>query len=1002
MMATMLKFATINVGGMSGAFKRTSVFKSLLNSHFDIIALQEAHCTHENYKAWEKQWPGRSFWNPGTAHTTGVGFLFDPSLDCEVLNQDSDHNGRILRLSLKICDCHFQVVNVYGPHTSSAAQGDFFFRKVQTSLHTDLPTVMFGDFNMVENISLDKQGAHPSKQSLYGLSGLNALTRAWHLTDVWRNCHPGKRQFTRHCFLDKTHSRIDRIYVPTPWLPFIVSSSIHHFVWSDHDLCVFRFSLPNTIQKGRGYWKLNLQYLEHPKYKDIISAFWQHWRHFKPDYDDIQVWWDVGKTYIKSLTIEYARDLYILNKTRREDLLTQLRLAREQPDAAPHDIQFIKSQLKALEIETHKKIFVHTHTVVREPDETPSKYFYSLLKARQHAAVMSRIKNSHGHIVTTQPAIMSATKTYYSTLYSAADDVSLPDQTFFLDQITQTLPEASKLVLDADLQLQELTTALNGSNNEKSAGYDGLPYEFYKTFWPLLSADLFALATFTLHNGHPLPYSQRTSMITLLYKKNDRASLDNWRPISLLCCDYKLISKAIANRLKTVLHMVLAPTQTCGVPGRTVFEPLFLIRDVLFYCDSKQINGYLLSLDQEKAFDKLNRDFLFKVLHKMNFGPHLIKWIHSLYTDNVGHVLVNGYTSPGFTISRGVKQGCPLSPLLFSLYIETLSLGFKSHPQIHGIPIPGRSNPLITQYADDTTLFLSERTQLRHVFDLLSQFERATGSTINQAKTTGLLIGKPAYLDPLLTTVQWNNDDGLKILGITFFTDFLRTQNFNWSHRLTQLTSELDRHATRTLSLKGKVLILNTVAMAKLWHLATVIFLPPWLAKSLLTCLFDFLWGLSGVNPIKRTTLFQPKAKGGLGLKNPLTQQLALQLKFVRQLVDPNTHSPWVPLARYWLGFHLAPLHPAWAFLRGNHLPTPDGNFRPPFYDNVLQTFKRFAPTTLQWTTSYFYLTLTEALYEPPTAYANFWTNIPTITENLLWKHVYMSFALGKHQESPL
>ena len=468
---------------------------------------------------------------------------------------------------------------------------------------------------------------------------------------------------------------------------------------------------------------------------------------------------------------------------------------------------------------------------------------------------------------------------------------------------------------------------------------------------------------------------------------------------SLLCCDYKLIAKTISNGIKTVLAQLLEPTQTCGVPGHTQFDNLFLIRDVLSYCADKHVNGSLISIDQEKAFDKLNREFLFRVLDRMNFGPQISAWIKSLYTANIGHVLVNGYMSTSFDLTRGVKQGCPLSPLLFSLYIETLSLGIKSDPTIHGIPLPGNKHPVIMQYADDTTLFLSERTQMHNVFALLTRFERATGSTINHDKTKGLLLGKPKNVDSSSKQIQWKNDEGLKILGITFFPDYMLTQNYNWSTLIGKITTTLEHHSRRSLSLKGKVLILNTLALSKLWHIATVIPLPPWFEKRLNALLFTFLWGVHGYNPIKRNTIFQTRAKGGLGLKNPKLQQQALQLKYVQQIVTHNTSSAWLDLARYWLGFALAPLHPDWHFLRGNHLPTPADGIKPKYYADLLHTFTLFQPNEITWKTAYFYSILLNISSEVPTAYDRFWKNIATINLNDLWAHVYASYALGKHQD---
>ena len=131
--------------------------------------------------------------------------------------------------------------------------------------------------------------------------------------------------------------------------------------------------------------------------------------------------------------------------------------------------------------------------------------------------------------------------------------------------------------------------------------------------------------------------------------------------ISLLCTDYKILANAPSNRLKIKLHLILHTDQTCGVPGRTINENLFLARDLISYANQKGTLGYIVTLDQEKAFDRLDRGFLFQVMKKMNFGDSFISWIRTLYRDT----------------------------LLYTIYAETLGEEIRTNPNIHGIFLPG-------------------------------------------------------------------------------------------------------------------------------------------------------------------------------------------------------------------------------------------------------------------------------------------------------------------------
>ena len=205
----------------------------------------------------------------------------------------------------------------------------------------------------------------------------------------------------------------------------------------------------------------------------------------------------------------------------------------------------------------------------------------------------------------------------------------------------------------------------------KSPGPDGLPAEFYLYFWGLLGRDLVEILNYGYDAG-ALSESQRRAILRLLFKREDPQLLKNWRPISLLNVDYKIATKCLAGRLREVLPLVLSEDQTCGVPNRSIFENLFLIRDVIDFVREKNLPLALINLDQEKAFDRVNRRFLRRVLEKMNFGPSFRRWVDVIYQDTQSAVINNGWLSESFTLSRGVRQGCPLSPLLYCLVAETL------------------------------------------------------------------------------------------------------------------------------------------------------------------------------------------------------------------------------------------------------------------------------------------------------------------------------------------
>ena len=135
--------------------------------------------------------------------------------------------------------------------------------------------------------------------------------------------------------------------------------------------------------------------------------------------------------------------------------------------------------------------------------------------------------------------------------------------------------------------------------------------------------------------------SKKTSHTRVIFKKGDRKNLKNWRPISLLNVGYKICSKAISLRLSKVLHLIIDPDQTYSVPGRTIASNLHILRDILDYIDRTDETAILVSLDQEKAFDHVNRLFLQNVLTRFGFGPSFLGWINTLYNGANMCVIVN-------------------------------------------------------------------------------------------------------------------------------------------------------------------------------------------------------------------------------------------------------------------------------------------------------------------------------------------------------------------------
>ena len=202
--------------------------------------------------------------------------------------------------------------------------------------------------------------------------------------------------------------------------------------------------------------------------------------------------------------------------------------------------------------------------------------------------------------------------------------------------------DAMREACDGQLTYSECFKVLSTFKNNKSPGNDGLSIEFYKFFWPEIGTLLVDSLNYSYIHGE-LSNSQKEAVTTLIEKKDrDRRLIKNWRPTSLVNVDIKIGSKAIPKRLEKVLPYIIHHNQNAFVKGRTIFDAVRTINDVLDFTEVKGYQGILIAIDFEKAFDSLSRDFLFKSLESFGVGACFITWIKTFYKNITSCVVNNG------------------------------------------------------------------------------------------------------------------------------------------------------------------------------------------------------------------------------------------------------------------------------------------------------------------------------------------------------------------------
>ncbi len=363
--------------------------------------------------------------------------------------------------------------------------------------------------------------------------------------------------------------------------------------------------------------------------------------------------------------------------------------------------------------------------------DVPSKYFFSMEKRMGRSVLFMHFAPRMERCCQTPPISVGEQLFFIKNLYRSELDSGRCVESVFFDNLPKVSEEAS-IDLSGVLTLGELFKALQSMESGRAPGVDGLPVDFYKAFWLELGEDLLEVLRANLTEGR-LPLSCRRAVITLLPKKGDLTDIKNWRPVSLLCSDYKLLSKVLATRLAGVLDQVIHPDQTYCVPGRSIFDNVSLIRDIFHVSKLLNLDCGLLSLDQEKAFDRVEHSYLWSTLAAFGFCKEFVDMIRVLYCDVESALKINVGLCAPFRVLRGIRQGCALSGMLYSLAIEPLLQQIRIN--VCGLCLPNCNNNVrLSAYADDIVVLISKQSDVQSLLNLIKDFRILSSAKVNWQK----------------------------------------------------------------------------------------------------------------------------------------------------------------------------------------------------------------------------------------------------------------------------
>ncbi len=909
-----LRLCSFNANGLADSKKRRDIFTWLVSKDNDICFLQETHFTSKLESYIQAEWGYKIYCASYSGNSRGVAILFRNTFPYTIHQSISDPEGRFIILSVTIRGEKLILVNLYGPNEDKPE----FFKCVQSKIDSlsGVSVIIGGDFNVVQDYNLDTMNLS-NKNNVRSHEQVLSMQSDLDLIDPWRVNNPSSNMFTWHS--RNKYSRLDYFLISSDLQDYVQNPCIKPGYRSDHSVVEISICLPDQC-KGPGLWKFNNSLLRDPDYvrvikrciNDTLLQYAAAPYNFESPLSDVHLtiddslFFEVLKLEIRGKTIAYSA-------AKKKEINQQENILQERIDSCftalsadpsndkEQNLEDALNELKILRETKVEGVMARAKARWHLHGERNSKYFCNLENRHYREKTMCSILNKNGEVISDPISILEEQKQFYSSVYGSSPTqfTEVHEKLFFpteSDLITK-LDEESRENLDRDITSEECLQVLKNMKNGKSPGSSGFTVEFYKFFWSDLNPLIIRSFNAALENDS-LSITQKQGIITCIPKPGkDKLLLKNWRPISLLNVDYKILSGVLAMRMKGSLDSLISPHQKGFMKGRYIGECTRLIYDLIYELEKRKHPGLIILLDFKRAFDTLQHSFIEKVLKYFNFGDSFRKWISILYNECESRVIQNGYLSESFKVQRGVRQGDPLSPYLFILSVQLLTAAMLDHLHIKGVNI-NDSEYLISQYADDTDLFLdNDKKSFETVFWLLDKFGECSGLKLNFDKTVVVRIGigdETVYCENL--NLKWQSRGVFTSLGIKFDLDKDDITADNYKLKTKEFKSVLNAWTARNLTVYGRVTIIKSLALSKLVHLFTALPDPPEnMLKELQRLCFEFIWSKKR-DKIKRTTMFHEYSMGGFNVPNIELFCKSLKLSWVQRLVNNTGFSPWIVL----------------------------------------------------------------------------------------------------------
>jgi len=936
-----IRIASLNINGRRDDKKRDKWPKltSLMRSKgIAILGLQESHINAEEAEKLNERFQKLIIINNGASTSKeGVTFILNKEL---VNGMKWKHTpiieDRASRLEIETEQGRgLNIILVYAPN--EVKEKIAFWNLLKTKLKEigEMENIIImGDFNSVEN-ALDRYPHREDDEKVK--EAWKKIRNKFKLIDGWREHNPTQKGYTYMQRATKSMSRIDRIYMDNNIYIYGYNWGHLETALSDHEMIIADILKAKIPYIGKGVWRMYQDDVEsRVTIKRIIELIDETSRKIKDtkkkdNKDSIQKIWAETKNEIKTITIEERKvRTHDMNKEKAnlkrgiEKRLEKLtNETNEMNDKYKTEIMELKSKLMTKTKNDLTKMQLATRARYRQKGEKCTKYWFGLNKEKvgdntilalvnkenkitRKTKEMGEIAVQHHEKLQTKPEMTESRKKAITELEKIIDG--------------KTIEEDQKAMLKEKTTRIEIEEAIKNTANGTSPGIDGIPYELYKEIIKIESkkddskkVDIVGVLKEVINdieeNGivKLSTVGKRENEFTdglmfLLFKKKDKQRVENYRPITLLNTDYKIYTKTIAKKLAIVAPTIVHEDQAGFIPKRSLYDHTRTTQMVIEYCEIAEEDGCIIALDQEKAYDKIDHEYLWTILKKYGFPMIFINRIKEMYKDTGKAIMINGIITRKFRVERGVHQGDPMSCILYNLAIEPLAEALRKS-KLKGIEITENVERLIVNlFADDTLVYLNKNDDMTILDQIIDTFCAASTAKFNIDKTEILPVGKSEFRKEMIENRRMGNNDisndkkiikeGESMRTLGSWVGNAKADTVQWEKIIKSQEKIIDIWGKMNLTTKGKELILKSLVQSKAVFLATVNGMPKEVETEMKKMYHKFLWNGKAKGVMKWEQVIEKRSRGGLGIPDISARIEAIEIMWIKKWLSPNSKRP--------------------------------------------------------------------------------------------------------------